>query len=374
MRITLCTHNLNIEGAPRSLFLLAKGLQNSGHDCHVFSPYEGPLAKDYAKHKIHLKIIPELFKNKERMILSELKRSADIVIINTIHGFSLVDQCKKFEIPTIWIIRESEFFKYKVELPDLSNSAISNAPVIVFPSNACAQMYSDCLNNNEHIIPNGINIEEVDAKLRNFNPQAKRQELRLPLSTPIVTLVGTICPNKGQYEFIQASLRIIHETTQQPITFLIMGGTRNGKHEQYIERAQNLVNTNGVRAYVRFLPESDDALEIMALSDICVCPSFIETCPRVVLEAMTCRRPIIASSTYGIPELIEDGIHGLLIPPGHAGLLADKIRTLITDPDLALKLTQNARTRIEKEFSHQLTVQRFIELIASVDSSKQKLM
>lgn len=92
-----------------------------------------------------------------------------------------------------------------------------------------------------------------------------------------------------------------------------------------------------------FYPESR---LLLAAADLCVIPSiWAEACPLSVLEAMVLGKPAIASRVGGIPGLIEDGKHGLLVPPGDEAALAAAISKLLNDRQFAQSLGQAARQR-----------------------------
>jgi glycosyltransferase involved in cell wall biosynthesis len=101
--------------------------------------------------------------------------------------------------------------------------------------------------------------------------------------------------------------------------------------------------------------------------DIFVLASYAEACGRVVLEAMSCAKPIVATNSGGTPEIIKDGISGFLFEPGNVQALADKIAFLANNPDFAKKIGETARTRIEKNFSIEKNVKQiqdvYLELL-----------
>ncbi len=98
----------------------------------------------------------------------------------------------------------------------------------------------------------------------------------------------------------------------------------------------------------------DRVRELTAAARAVVVPSrWPENCPLVVLEAMASRRPVIASSVGGIPELVRDGREGLLVPPGAAGALRAAIDRLHGDPELAVAMGRAGRERAELRFAPQ---------------------
>lgn len=81
----------------------------------------------------------------------------------------------------------------------------------------------------------------------------------------------------------------------------------------------------------------------------------------VVLEAMASGLPIVATAIGGVPELIEDGIHGRLVPPGNPTALANAIAWILTHPDLAGSIACRAQERLLAEFTAQVAAQNLFE-------------
>ena len=75
-------------------------------------------------------------------------------------------------------------------------------------------------------------------------------------------------------------------------------------------------------------------------------PTFIEGLPVVLMEAMASGLPVVTTPVNGIPELVQDGVTGLLVPPGRPDLLADALQRLLSDPDLRARLADRARARV----------------------------
>lgn len=90
---------------------------------------------------------------------------------------------------------------------------------------------------------------------------------------------------------------------------------------------------------------------LLERSDILVLPSFAEGVPVVLMEAMASRLPVIASRIAGIPELVEDGVSGFLVPPGNVEELAKKLSALLSDPALCARMGLAGRAKVEKEFA-----------------------
>jgi glycosyltransferase involved in cell wall biosynthesis len=111
----------------------------------------------------------------------------------------------------------------------------------------------------------------------------------------------------------------------------------------------------------------EELLRILGSSKIVVVPSeWHENCPYAILESFAAGKPVIASNIGGIPELIQHGKDGLLFQPGNAGQLADWIRFLMDDSDLAKQLGSNGRRKIEEKYRADLHYEKWLEFCARV--------
>jgi glycosyltransferase involved in cell wall biosynthesis len=95
---------------------------------------------------------------------------------------------------------------------------------------------------------------------------------------------------------------------------------------------------------------TSDAPAFLAAVDVLAVPSYDEGLPRVVLEAMAMRVPVVASKVGGIPEAVQDGRTGLLVPPGDQGALATALERVLSDEALASRLGTAGRERVRAEF------------------------
>ena len=108
------------------------------------------------------------------------------------------------------------------------------------------------------------------------------------------------------------------------------------------------LNITGRVYFAGFVP---DSRTFLSAGEVLLLPSRKEGLPTVLLEAGIARVPTIASTTGGIPEIIEDGVSGFLVPVGDADALAARCRTLLDDPARAEALGEHLHARILREFS-----------------------
>jgi glycosyltransferase involved in cell wall biosynthesis len=122
-----------------------------------------------------------------------------------------------------------------------------------------------------------------------------------------------------------------------PVTFLALG---SGPLEAELRAEHRRL---GLADRFRFLGERPDALSYIASGDVLVLASDYECMPVVVMEAFALGTPIVATAVGDLPAVIEDGVAGLLVPPGRPDLLAAALRRLVDDPDLRMRLGRAAR-------------------------------
>ena len=194
------------------------------------------------------------------------------------------------------------------------------------------------------VIPNG-----VDCQLFAAPPRVR------PIRR-IVT-VANLRAEKGHDTLIGAASELFDRNHDLEICFVGDGPLRASLVRQ--------VNLRGMRSRVRFLGERPDVPEQLAAADLFVLPSRTEACPNGVLEAMASGLPIVASRVGGIPELIESGRDGVLVPPDSPHELADAIERLIERPDFAAALGRAARAKAEERFSFERMIESFGRLYLS---------
>jgi len=103
-------------------------------------------------------------------------------------------------------------------------------------------------------------------------------------------------------------------------------------------RVEKLVKEKGFERNVKFLGVREDVAKLLSEADVFILPSDWEGVPLSILEAMAASKPVIATSVGGVPELVENGVSGILVPPGNPEALAKAILHLANDPDLRQRM------------------------------------
>jgi len=360
IKILFYTHNLELAGACWSLYYIVCGLKERGYGVSVISPRKGPLKGFYSAAGVDIRIVRDIEKAYIRSLFND---NYDLVFVNTILGHPFVQRAHKENIKIIWCIRESEYDQYceKIDSIGLENFTIPDR--IIFVSRATEEIYSELAALRSTVIHNGLDLEEIDKFIRDHSKDQLRNHYRIPDDATVVLLPGTVCRRKGQMEFVHAASMVRTNCPSSSILFISVGmmGER-----PYYNRIQKIISEEVLDSMVLLLPETERIFDYYLMSDIFVCNSYIESFPRVVLEAMAFSLPIIATDVYGIPEQIRGGAEGFLIMAGDVPGLTEKIEYLVRNKDRGQEMGRAARKRCEKEFSLDKMLDAYEKEILSV--------
>jgi glycosyltransferase involved in cell wall biosynthesis len=167
----------------------------------------------------------------------------------------------------------------------------------------------------------------------------------------VVLYVGKFSPGKGTADLIAAAGLVAREIPDA--LFLFVGEGNLGAEAPFIRRLGPLQNR--------------DVLALYPLADVVVVPSVIpDALSRVILEAMSAGRPVVATRVGGTPELIIDGKTGLLVERGAPGELARAIVTLLRDPDLRASLGTGAARHVAERFGVDDSLDQLIRIYETV--------
>jgi glycosyltransferase involved in cell wall biosynthesis len=188
--------------------------------------------------------------------------------------------------------------------------------------------------------------------------------LRLPSGPPArVGAVANLREIKGLDVFVEAAASLRDSFPE--VSFHVAG---EGEYRAALEERVRKTDLLG-----RFhLPGSQsDVPAFLSGLDMAVLPSRAEGMPNAVLEYMAAGRPIVATAVGATPELIHDGVHGLLVPPGDPAALAGAMRRLLSDRVLACRLAEAARERAARRYSRYAMVRRFEAFYTRLVSSRR---
>jgi glycosyltransferase involved in cell wall biosynthesis len=188
-----------------------------------------------------------------------------------------------------------------------------------------------------------------------FNAKKKIEERE-----NLVGYMGRLSEEKGILCFIEAIPSVLEK--RKDITFLIGGdGNLSTKIRKYVNK-QNIGDTVEMVGWIPHeeLPDYLNDLKLLVL------PSYTEGLPNIMLEAMACGSPVLATPVGGVPDVIKDGETGFILEDNSAGCITKNIIRALNHPDLE-EVTKNARKLVEKRFSYEATVQRYRKILADIE-------
>ncbi len=360
-RVLFVTHGLNREGAPRSLFEMAAALDPTRFDRQVWAPGPGPLEQAWSEAGMPVhRLAPDVGLETHEDFDAQIRRLAglvsawrpDLIVANTLETYWAVHVAAELSRPALWIVRESEapdaYFhsRWPTPIAERAREALALADRVVFVANATRTLFEESLGADRcRLIRNGIDLHRFDLTTRERRRREIRRPLRIREGTSLLLCVGTPCMRKGQLELIRA-LAILRDS-QRDFHCVFLGVVEG----EYLDAMRASIESLELGSRVSLLPPVDDVRSHFAAADVVVCPSFQESLPRVVLEAMAFARPIVASRVFGIPELVRDGVDAALVEAGDVESLAKTIERLLAEPSEAERLGASARRRAESEFS-----------------------
>jgi L-malate glycosyltransferase len=196
----------------------------------------------------------------------------------------------------------------------------------------------------------GIDVEHVAAA----PPVNIHEGFWLPHQAPVVGNVAALVPHKGHRYLIEAAHLVVQQIPDA--RFVILG---EGELRDHLERQ---VREHHLEKHVLLPGFRTDVLGCLKAFDVFVMSSVTEGLGTSLLDAMACARPIVATAAGGIPEIVEDGITGTLVPPRDAGAMAAAIVGLLRDEQLRKRFGMAGDARVRAQF----TVDRMVAETAAV--------
>lgn len=205
------------------------------------------------------------------------------------------------------------------------------------------------------LLRRGVRPERVRTILNGIDPRsfrrdpARRPAVRAALGLApediVLGAVGRLEPQK-RFDRLLAVLADLRQRRPRLRLVLVGEGSLRGELEAAARRL-------GVEKDCRLLGQRSDVADLHHAFDLFVQSSDYEGAPNVVLEAMALETPVVATAAGGTGELIEDGVHGLIVPPGDPARLREAIERALTDREATARRAAAARARVEGPLSFQ---------------------
>lgn len=207
-------------------------------------------------------------------------------------------------------------------------------------------------------IYDGIDLDRFDCSAES----TIKEELNISDRVVVIGVIGVFDKCKGHIYCLQAIERLLSEG-RKDVVCLVIGDGREG------EKLKGFVMGNNLQDFVRFLGYRTDVPALLNTIDMVVIPSVQESFGRVALEAMAMKVPLIATNVGGLPELVDDGITGILVPPKDVDSLSNAIKYLIDNSRLRKKMGDAGRKRVEGTFGIKDNIRKTEDLYLDVLSN-----
>jgi glycosyltransferase involved in cell wall biosynthesis len=195
------------------------------------------------------------------------------------------------------------------------------------------------------VIPNGTDCQRFHLP---GDGGAVRREWGIPSGVAVVGVLARLMRIKGQEVFLRAAALIASKDPH--VRFVIVGD--NIFNPEYKAELKQLAGRLGLEDRVVFTGFRTDVPDLLAALSVAVSPSLgLEGMSNSILEAMAAGVPVVATRVGGTPEIVEDGVSGLLVSPGDPEALAAAISRLLQDKTLAKQLGETARRRVFGRYS-----------------------
>jgi glycosyltransferase involved in cell wall biosynthesis len=166
----------------------------------------------------------------------------------------------------------------------------------------------------------------------------------------IVVSAGRLSPEKG-HRFLVESIGMLQRSSNR--THFVFCG--DGPCQKELEKRSKELGVSEICHFVGF---RCDLQEIFQAMDLLVLPSLTEGLPNVILEAFACAKPVIATNVGGVPEIVENGINGILVSPERSDLLAEAIKNCLIGPEKRRLMGEAGYHKVKSEFTFESQTQK----------------
>jgi glycosyltransferase involved in cell wall biosynthesis len=266
------------------------------------------------------------------------------------------------DVPCVLHVRNLHEKRVPVTLYCDTVARLPAVKLVIANSEASAVPYRRSVPEKVVVVHNGVDLSE-------YNPlsaggERLRREMGFSRNDVVVVFTGNLIPRKGVDVLIRAFARCAARNERMHL--LIAGRVPVGSPTDYKARYEALAHELGVSPQVRFLGFLSDVRALVAAGDVLVLPSLQEPFGRSIIEAMALGTSVIASRVGGIPEVLDDGREGLLVPPSDDAALERALAQLAESPELRRKLAIAAERKVSERFDIVDRTREMQDLLLSV--------
>lgn len=355
-------------GGEMSVLTIINNLDRSRFRPFIISYEDGPFIKRARESGIDVTVIKRGGPFSEVSVISGIARFIKDKDINLVHVNSLDIRAgiaaSLSGVPYLGHLRVIYPFTWRDRLfvrMSAATAAVSEAVVSIFCSG------DKSIGDKFVVMPNMVDISS------GTQPAPIRSEFNIPADAKLIGMAGRIDPMKGHVLFIEAA-SIIRKSEPRS-KFLVIGKAGNSAEEAYLKGLKDSVKKAGLEDVFVFTGFRPDILKVMASLDVLVVPSRMlrtaggiisEGFGRVAIEGMAAGVPVVSTKVGGLPEIIEDGVCGLLVEPDDPEAMARAVVRILNDPANRSSLVSAAKKRFGDMYS--------VRAIARIENTYERLI
>lgn len=268
--------------------------------------------------------------------------------------------------PLIWHLHDildSDHFSCANRMAVIAATNLVRCHVIA-NSQATAEAYRRAGGRHEAtVIYNGIDVERF-GESAGFDREQIRLGIGVDSDQRLIGVFGRLTPWKGQHVLLDA---LQSDALRKVAAAFVGEALYTNEDRAYADRLRQMSADPGLASRVHWLGHRNDIPELMQACDVVVhCSTQPEPLGRVIIEGMLAGRPVVAAAAGGALEIINDGVDGLLTPPGDSDRLAAAIGSLLIDPEFAKRLAEAGRASARDRFRLEDRAQDVDEVLARI--------
>lgn len=357
-RVLCLANSAQFGGGNRALLTLANGLREHQIGVEVTCPGHGPMESICAEQGIRSNVIayqqpswsdPAATFGSYRIWLKHISQSScDLIHANDLENArSICVAAWRADVPLVCHVH----FPPSREYAEWAFRRLPSPSAFVFNSQNTQDLVSDilqrrCPRSSQVVIHNAVEIDR-------FHPQSSE-----PRSTPRVGIIANLLPVKGHHDFLEMAAKLVQAGVSAEFQVIGEDIYSTGYRQELESQSKSL----GLGDSVRFLGHCDNVPDLISQLDVIVCSSHAEPFGLCLIEGMASEKPIVATRVGGIPEVVDDGVTGILVQPRSPTELAEAVNSLLADRELRDAMGRAGRDRVLRFFTPESHVARMLEV------------
>ncbi|MBC7247348.1 MAG: glycosyltransferase [Actinobacteria bacterium] len=373
-RLLVVNHAVEIGGAERVLLRFLAHLDRGSFEPSLACPRRGPLVEEAEGmgFRVHLGFPSRRLLQVKRRSLGE-KRWAVLAypwdFTRTVVGLSSLIRKEGYDLVLTnsakadiygslagWLARRPVVWRLHDIVDERAFSRLNLLLFRIFASLFAARVLAVSEASRRALVSLGVAEEKVvtvhngveEARVPRARREGAREEWGIPADAPLVGMVGRLVDWKGPDVFLKAAAEVSRRLPEA--RFMLVGDAVFGERA-YLEELRETARGLGLAEKAVFTGFREDVLEIMSSFDVLVHASILpDPLPTVLLEAMSLGLPVVAADGGGVREIVEEGVTGLVVPPGDAAAMARAVSWALSHAREAREMGEAGRRRARERF------------------------